>query len=150
MTRAQLYARIAGLLGGRVAEEAIFGSDEVTTGAGNDIEKITYLARQMVTKFGMSELGPLALEEAGDNNYAGMDWGRRSEHSEAIAAKIDRLVREIVEDCHQRVRQIIEENRVAIDRLVDRLIDCETIEGEEFRQLLESYQVAQRELAPSC
>ncbi|MFM7191704.1 MAG: ATP-dependent zinc metalloprotease FtsH1, partial [Microcystaceae cyanobacterium] len=71
ITRSQLIARIAGLLGGRVAEEVIFGEDEVTTGAGNDIEKITYLARQMVTKLGMSELGLVALESDSDNNYLG-------------------------------------------------------------------------------
>ena len=131
VTRNQLLARIAGLLGGRAAEEVIFGEDEVTTGAGNDIEKVTYLARQMVTRFGMSELGLLALEEDEQDNYAAFD---------EIATKIDLQVNLIVEKCHEKAQNIIRENRAMVDKLVDILIDQETIEGEEFRQLLEKFQ----------
>ncbi|EAZ93206.1 cell division protein; FtsH [Crocosphaera chwakensis CCY0110] len=130
VTRNQLLARIAGLLGGRAAEEVIFGEDEVTTGAGNDIEKVTYLARQMVTRFGMSELGLLALEEDDQDNYAAFD---------EIATKIDTQINLIVEKCHQKAQTIIRENRAMVDRLVDILIDQETIEGDEFRELLEKY-----------
>ncbi len=130
VTRNQLLARIAGLLGGRAAEEVIFGEDEVTTGAGNDIEKVTYLARQMVTRFGMSELGLLALEEDEQDNYAAFD---------EIATQIDTQINVIVEKCHQKAQTIIRENRAMVDRLVDILIDQETIEGDEFRQLLEKY-----------
>lgn len=147
MTRNQMIARIAGLLGGRVAEEVIFGHDEVTTGAGNDIEKITYLARQMVTKLGMSSLGLVALEEEGDRHYSGGDWGKRSEYSEDIAARIDREIQSIVTAAHQRATRIIEENRSLIDFLVDTLIDQETIEGEHFRELVESYQQSQKKPA---
>ncbi|MBD2654186.1 MULTISPECIES: ATP-dependent zinc metalloprotease FtsH1 [Synechocystis] len=147
MTRNQMIARIAGLLGGRVAEEVIFGDDEVTTGAGNDIEKITYLARQMVTKLGMSSLGLVALEEEGDRNYSGGDWGKRSEYSEDIAARIDREIQAIVTAAHQRATRIIEDNRNLMDLLVDALIDQETIEGEHFRQLVESYQKSQKQPA---
>ncbi|MGK7953800.1 MAG: ATP-dependent zinc metalloprotease FtsH [Crocosphaera sp.] len=130
VTRNQLLARIAGLLGGRAAEEIIFGEDEVTTGAGNDIEKVTYLARQMVTRFGMSELGLLALEEDEQDNYAAFD---------EMATKIDLQVNLIVEKCHEKAQNIIRENRAMVDRLVDILIDQETIEGDEFRQLLEQF-----------
>ncbi len=130
VTRNQLLARIAGLLGGRAAEEVIFGEDEVTTGAGNDIEKVTSLARQMVTRFGMSELGLLAFEEDNQENYAAFD---------EIATKIDLQVNLIVEKCHQKAQNIIRENRAMVDRLVEILIDQETIEGEEFRQLLEKF-----------
>nr|WP_304529257.1 ATP-dependent zinc metalloprotease FtsH [Cyanothece sp. BG0011] len=130
VTRNQLLARIAGLLGGRSAEEVIFGEDEVTTGAGNDIEKVTYLARQMVTRFGMSELGLLALEEDDQDNYAAFD---------EIATKVDTQINLIVEKCHQKAQTIIRENRAMVDRLVDILIDQETIEGDEFRQLLEEF-----------
>ena len=136
VTRNQLLARIAGLLGGRAAEEMIFGEDEVTTGAGNDIEKVTYLARQMVTRFGMSELGLLALEED-SNGYTGNNGSGQGDYSEEIAAKIDLQVRSIVEKCHQQAQQIIQENRAMVDQLVDTLIDQETIEGEEFRAFLE-------------
>ncbi len=147
MTRNQMIARIAGLLGGRVAEEVIFGEDEVTTGAGNDIEKITYLARQMVTRLGMSSLGLVALEEEGDRHYSGGDWGKRSEYSEDIAGRIDREIQSIVAAAHQRATGIIEENRNLMDFLVDTLIDQETIEGESFRQLVESFQQAQKKPA---
>jgi cell division protease FtsH len=136
VTRNQLLARIAGLLGGRAAEEMIFGEDEVTTGAGNDIEKVTYLARQMVTRFGMSELGLLALEQD-NNSYAGYDGNAQGEYSDEVAAKIDMQVRSIVEQCHQQAQKIIRENRATVDQLVDLLIEHETIEGEEFRQLLD-------------
>ncbi len=130
ITRNQLLARIAGLLGGRAAEEVIFGEDEVTTGAGNDIEKVTSLARQMVTRFGMSELGLLALEEDNQENYAAFD---------EIATQIDSQINLIVEKCHEKAQNIIRENRAMVDRLVEILIDKETIEGDEFRQLLEEF-----------
>ncbi len=139
ITRSQLLARIAGLLGGRVAEEVIFGEAEITTGASNDIEKITYLARQMVTRLGMSELGLVALEGENDNNYLGGDWGRRAEYSEEIATRIDLEIRQIVEAAHQQAKNILEENRILMDRLVDLLIDQETIEGDQLRQIVSEY-----------
>ncbi|MFN5516315.1 MAG: ATP-dependent zinc metalloprotease FtsH [Cyanobacteriota bacterium] len=140
MTRFQIIARIAGLLGGRAAEEVIFGADEVTTGAGNDIEKITYLARQMVTKLGMSSLGPVALENEDGANYLGGDWGKRSEYSEEVGARIDQEVRWIVDAAHREALRILEENRALMDRLVDLLVEQETLEGDEFRQLVGEFQ----------
>ena len=135
ITRNQILARISGLLGGRVAEEVIFGQDEVTTGAGNDLEKVTYLARQMVTRFGMSELGLVALEKD-DKSSFGFDNAVQSDYSEGVAEKIDLQVRSIVKLCYQKAQKIISDNRTLVDHLVDVLIDKETIEGEEFRQLL--------------
>jgi len=139
-SRSQLLARIAGLLGGRVAEECVFGEDEVTTGAGNDIEKITYLARQMVTRLGMSELGLIALEEEGNSYLGGAGAGYHADHSFAMRAKIDAQVRELVKQCHDLATKLILDNRVAIDRLVDILIEQETIDGDEFRRLLTEFQ----------
>ncbi|BAG01259.1 ATP-dependent zinc metalloprotease FtsH [Microcystis aeruginosa] len=139
-SRSQLLARIAGLLGGRVAEECVFGEDEVTTGAGNDIEKITYLARQMVTRLGMSELGLIALEEEGNSYLGGAAAGYHADHSFAMMAKIDSQVRELVKQCHDLATKLILDNRVAIDRLVDILIEQETIDGDEFRRLLTEFQ----------
>jgi len=139
-SRSQLLARIAGLLGGRVAEECVFGEDEVTTGAGNDIEKITYLARQMVTRLGMSELGLIALEEEGNSYLGGAGAGYHPDHSFAMMAKIDAQVRELVKQCHDLATKLILDNRVAIDRLVDILIEQETIDGDEFRRLLTEFQ----------
>ncbi|MDB9429640.1 ATP-dependent zinc metalloprotease FtsH [Microcystis aeruginosa CS-555/01A07] len=139
-SRSQLLARIAGLLGGRVAEECVFGEDEVTTGAGNDIEKITYLARQMVTRLGMSELGLIALEEDGNSYLGGAGAGYHADHSFAMMAKIDAQVRELVKQCHDLATKLILDNRMAIDRLVEILIEQETIDGDEFRRLLTEFQ----------
>jgi cell division protease FtsH len=147
VTRNQLLARIMGLLGGRVAEEVVFGSDEVTTGAMSDIEKITYLARQMVTRFGMSDLGLVALESDADSSFLGNDWfSRRTDHSEVISASIDAQVRSIVSFCYAQAQAIIQNNRPLIDRLVDLLIEQETIEGDLLRQILEQ---CGQEISPS-
>ncbi|WP_448563139.1 ATP-dependent zinc metalloprotease FtsH2 [Trichothermofontia sp.] len=139
VSRAQLLARICGALGGRAAEEVIFGDAEVTTGAGNDLQQVTNMARQMVTRFGMSDLGPLSLESQSGEVFLGRDWMTRSEYSEEIAARIDAQVRSIVEHCYDQTRQIIRDNREVIDRLVDLLIEKETIDGEEFRRIVSEY-----------
>jgi cell division protease FtsH len=139
ITRAQLKARITGALGGRAAEEEIFGYSEVTTGAGGDLQQVTMMARQMVTRFGMSDLGPLSLESQEGEVFLGGNMMTRAEYSESIAARIDEQVRHIVEQCHDDARRMIQENRVAIDRLVDLLIEKETIDGEEFRQIVAEY-----------
>ncbi|WP_016876491.1 ATP-dependent zinc metalloprotease FtsH2 [Chlorogloeopsis fritschii PCC 9212] len=139
ITRAQLKARITGALGGRAAEDVIFGRDEVTTGAGNDLQQVTNMARQMVTRFGMSDLGPMSLESQTGEVFLGRDWMTRSEYSEAIAARIDSQVRTIVEECYETAKRIIRENRTVTDRLVDLLIEKETIDGNEFRQIVAEY-----------
>jgi cell division protease FtsH len=138
-TKAQLMARIAGAMGGRTAEEEVFGHDEVTTGAGGDLQQVTGMARQMVTRFGMSELGPLSLEGQGGEVFLGGGLMNRAEYSEASASRIDAQVKEMAEQGHQMARQIIRDNREVIDRLVDILIEKETIDGEEFRQIVAEY-----------
>jgi cell division protease FtsH len=139
ITRSQLKARIAGALGGRAAEEIIFGAAEVTTGAGGDLQQVSGMARQMVTRFGMSDLGPLSLESQQGEVFLGRDWMSRSDYSEAIACRIDSQVRLIVEECHETAKRIIREHRTVTDRLVDLLIEKETIDGEEFRQIVAEY-----------
>ena len=139
ITRSQLKARITGALGGRAAEEEIFGYSEVTTGAGGDLQQVTGMARQMVTRFGMSDLGPLSLESQEGEVFLGAGLMSRAEYSETIAARIDEQVRQIVEHCHEDARRIMRENRVVIDRLVDLLIEKETIDGKEFRQIVAEY-----------
>ncbi|KAM3115182.1 ATP-dependent zinc metalloprotease FtsH2 [Phormidesmis sp. 146-33] len=139
ISRAQILARITGALGGRAAEEVIFGDSEVTTGAGNDLQQVTGMARQMVTRFGMSDLGPVSLESQQGEVFLGRDWTARSEYSEEIAARIDAQVRMIVEHCYDDARRIMRENREVIDRLVDLLIEKETIDGDEFRQIVAEY-----------
>ncbi|MBD2414014.1 MAG: ATP-dependent zinc metalloprotease FtsH2 [Desmonostoc geniculatum HA4340-LM1] len=139
ISRSQLKARITGALGGRAAEEVIFGAAEVTTGAGGDLQQLSGMARQMVTRFGMSDLGPLSLESQQGEVFLGRDWTTRSEYSESIASRIDAQVRAIVEDCYENAKKIIRDHRTVTDRLVDLLIEKETIDGEEFRQIVAEY-----------
>jgi cell division protease FtsH len=139
ITKSQLMARIAGAMGGRAAEEEIFGNDEVTTGAGGDLQQVTEMARQMVTRFGMSDLGPVSLEGQGGEVFLGAGLMSRAEYSEEVASRIDEQVRQIAEYGHTLARKIIRENREVIDRLVDLLIEKETIDGEEFRQIVAEY-----------
>ncbi len=141
-TKAKILAQITSALGGRAAEEIIFGRDEVTQGAGQDIQVLTSMARKMVTKFGMSDLGLLALEGQEQPVFLGNDSVQRSEYSEAVAARIDHQIRAIAERCYEKAKNIISENRVAIDRIVDILIDQETIDGKEFRELLVKFSSA--------
>jgi cell division protease FtsH len=136
ITRTQIIAMISSTLGGRAAEAIIFGEAEVTTGASNDLEKVSSLARQMVTKFGMSDLGPIALEGQEQPVFLGNDYMKRAEYSEAIAARIDAQVRTIVTQAYEKAKNIIRDNRVVIDRIVDILIEQETIDGDEFRELV--------------
>ena len=145
ISRIQLFARITGLLGGRAAEEVIFGNDEVTTGAGNDIERVTELTRQMVTRFGMSDLGPLALEGSQQPVFLGGDSTNRSEYSQEVAAKIDEQIRVIVLRCYENAKQIVRDNRALIDYLVDLLVEKETIDGDAFRQIVEQYSSGAKE-----
>ncbi len=140
ISRAQLKARIAGALGGRAAEDVIFGDAEITTGAGNDLQQVTSMARQMVTKFGMSDLGQLALEQEQGEVFLGGGFSR-SQYSEDVAARIDGAVHDIVAKCYEKACNIIRENREVIDRLVDLLIEKESISGDEFREIVGEYTV---------
>lgn len=129
ISRAQLLARITTTLGGRVAERVIFGETEVTTGASNDLQQVTNIARQMVTRYGMSNLGPIALET---NNNEQIFKGEMSN-------RIDMEVCRIINHCEQLATRIVKDNRVIIDLIVERLLDAETLNGEEFRQLVYEY-----------
>ena len=150
MSRAWLLSRITVALGGRAAEAEIYGDAEVTLGASDDIKQVSSLARKMVTLYGMSDLGPVALESQNNEVFLGQSWNSRSEYSEDMAIKIDRQVREIAFDCYEEARRIIRENRALVDKLVEALLDEETIEGDEFRQIVERYtQLTKKELAPT-
>ena len=138
-TKTELIARITSCLGGRAAEEIIFGKDEITRGATGDINQLTSLARAMVTKLGMSELGPLALESQNQPVFLGRDSADELEYSQAIASRIDEEIRSIVMQCYEDAKRIIRENRSTIDRVVDLLMERETIDGEEFRKLVTEF-----------
>nr|YP_009394623.1 Cell division protein FTSH [Vertebrata thuyoides]ARW63185.1 Cell division protein FTSH [Vertebrata thuyoides] len=139
ISRAQIKARIMGALGGRAAEEIVFGESEITTGASNDLQQVTSMARQMVTRFGMSTIGPLSLENEDSNPFLGRGMGSNNDYSDEIAVKIDSQIKLIVEECHCNTRHIIKNNRVIIDKLVDILIEKETIDGDEFRSIIQHY-----------
>jgi cell division protease FtsH len=152
ISRSQILARIVAALGGRAAEEIVFGKAEVTTGAGNDLQQVTSMARQMVTRFGMSDLGPLSLESPSQEVFLGRDWGNKSEYSEEIAAKVDTEVREIVNRSYITAKELLQENRVVLERLVDLLAEEETIDGDLFRKIVEEnaqVQVTDKKLAVS-
>ena len=138
-SKAWLKDNITMTLGGRASEAEVFGEKEVTVGASNDLKQVTNLARKMVTMFGMSNLGLVALESQNRDVFLGGDWGNRNEYSEDMATQIDAKVREIALSCYLEARQIMRDNRALLDRLVDLLIEQETIEGEQFRKIVSEY-----------
>jgi cell division protease FtsH len=138
-TKGWMTDRITIALGGRAAEEIVFGSSEVTAGASGDIKVVADLAREMVTRYGMSELGLLALENSNGEVFLGRNIMSRNEYSEEVATQIDNQVREIANSCYQVALRLIRENRSLVDRLVDLLLEQETIEGEEFRQIVATH-----------
>jgi len=142
LSRSELLARIITTLGGRAAEQVVFGDPDVTTGASSDLQQVTSLARQMVTRFGMSNIGPIALEDENNGQvFLGGNMIQGEEYADNIADRIDEQVCNIINYCEQKSIEIIADNRVIIDLVVERLLDVETMEGPEFRQLLSSYTV---------
>jgi cell division protease FtsH len=139
-TRNWLLDRITVALGGFAAEAEVFGDDETSTGASGDIQQVTSLARQMVTLYGMSNLGPVALESMSNNQvFLGRNLMPRSEVSEEMARKIDDQVRDIAKTALARARGILRDHRTLMDDLVDLLLEKETIDGDEFRQIVSQY-----------
>jgi cell division protease FtsH len=134
-TRAELSDTLAMTLGGRAAEEIRFG--EITTGAANDLEKVTATAKQMVMRFGMSEkLGPRTFGHDQSQPFLGREFSATADYSDEIAREIDDEIRRIVEEAHQTARQVLSERRDDLDRLSRLLLEHETIEREEFEALL--------------
>jgi cell division protease FtsH len=135
-TRAELNDTMAMTLGGRAAEELVFG--EVTTGASNDIEKVTATAKQMVMRFGMSEkLGPRVFGHDHGQPFLGREFSSEPDYSDDVAREIDAEIRRIVEEAHQVAREILGQRRSELDKTSEILLRRETIEREEFLQLLE-------------
>lgn len=135
-TKNELLDRIAGFLGGRVAEEMIF--NEISTGAGNDLERATGIVRAMVCEYGMSEkIGPLTLGKRHANPFLGRDLTEDRNYSEEIAKSIDLEVRSIMEEAYERAKTILTENRDKMDSIVKILLEKETLERDEFEALME-------------
>ncbi|MDY6805495.1 MAG: ATP-dependent zinc metalloprotease FtsH3 [Cyanobacteriota bacterium] len=136
-SRAYLQNQMAVALGGRLAEEIIFGEEEVTTGASNDLQQVTRVARQMVTRFGMSDrLGPVALGRQNGNMFLGRDIMAERDFSEETAAAIDEEVRNLVDRAYRRCKEVLVGNRDVLDKLAQMLIQKETVDSEELQELL--------------
>ncbi len=136
-SRSYLQNQMAVALGGRLAEEIVFGEEEVTTGASNDLQQVTRVARQMITRFGMSDrLGPVALGRQQGNVFLGRDIMSERDFSEETAAIIDEEVRQLVDVAYDRAKQVLMENRQILDQLSEMLIEKETVDSEELQELL--------------
>ena len=134
-TKKELLESICGLLGGRVAEEVTFG--EITTGAHDDFKKATKIARSMVTEYGMSNLGPMMLEEPDGNTFLGRDYTKNRNISDTVAHEIDEEMRSIINDCYKQATKIITENKKLLELIANTLLEEETITKEEIDYLVE-------------
>jgi len=136
-SRSYLQNQMAVALGGRVAEEIVYGEDEVTTGASNDLKQVAQVARQMVTRFGMSEkLGPVALGRSQGGMFLGRDIAAERDFSEDTAATIDEEVSYLVDIAYKRATKALEENRSVLNELAEMLIEKETVDSEDLQELL--------------
>ncbi|MEY3297878.1 MAG: ATP-dependent metalloprotease [Cyanobacteriota bacterium] len=147
-SRSYLQNQMAVALGGRIAEEIIFGEEEVTTGASNDLQQVARVARQMVTRFGMSDkLGPVALGRQQGNMFLGRDIAAERDFSEETAATIDSEVRSLVDEAYKRAKEVLVSNRHILDQLARMLVDKETVDSDELQQLLANSDVRMASIA---
>ncbi len=136
-SRTYLQNQMAVALGGRVAEEIVYGEDEVTTGASNDLQQVASVARQMVTRFGMSDkLGPVALGRAQGGMFLGRDIAAERDFSEDTAATIDSEVSDLVDVAYHRATKVLNDNRSVLDELAEMLVESETVDSQELQDLL--------------
>ncbi len=133
-TKKDLLARITGLLGGRVAEEVFV--DEISTGASNDIERATQIAREMVMTYGMSDLGPIQYEHSSGNVFLGRDYSATKNYSGQVAFEIDTEVRRLIDTAYDSAKKIIKENKKLIEQIVDVLIEQETLTAEQIDNIV--------------
>ncbi|CAL8470215.1 g9757 [Coccomyxa elongata] len=140
ISKQQIFARIVGALGGRAAEEVIFGDAEVTTGASSDLQQVTNMARQMVVNYGFSDIGPWSLlDPSAQSGDMIMRMMARNGTSESLQRKIDDAVKKIATEAYETALKHVRENREAIDKIVELLQEQETISGDEFREILSQY-----------
>ena len=141
MKKSQLLDRITMTLGGRVAEEIIYGPDSVTTGASNDLEKVSELARKMVTMYGMSDkMGNLTYGKSQEHVFMGRDFGHSRDFSEEIAADIDKEVKKIIDERYQIAKDLLLQNRDMLDYISKALLDKETLDEKDFDELMQTVQ----------
>ena len=135
-TKQGLLDMIVGLLGGRAAEEIM--AKDITTGAHNDIERATSIARKMVAEFGMSDLGPIQYENSQHDVFLGRDYLAEKNFSDQVALEIDREVRSIIDECHKRAKEILEEHRDLVENLAKHLVDIETLTKEDIYEIYQT------------
>ena len=135
-TKKELLETISGLLGGRVAEEIVF--KEVTTGAHNDFEKATKIARSMVTEYGMSDLGPIQFEHQESSVFLGRDYNKSRNFSSQVAFEIDQAQRKIINECYEKTQKILKDNRDLLDLIANTLLEYETITKEQIDYLVKN------------
>ena len=134
MPRKKLLAEMVGLLGGRAAEELVF--DDITSGASNDIERVTQMARAMVTRLGMSEaLGPMVYGQKEEMIFLGREISEQRDYSESVAEKIDQEVRSMVQTAHLQAREILKKYHPELDAVANRLLEVETLTRDEFEKI---------------
>src|ERR687898_429110 len=140
MSRGQLMAQLAMMLGGRAAERVVF--DEITTGASNDLERVTQTAKQMVTRYGMSDkLGPMALGHSNGQVFMGRDFNAQPDYSDEIAFQIDKEIRRIVDESYDTAEDVLVRNRELLNKLSSELIEYETVDSKHLARLVEEYAV---------
>ena len=135
-TKDELLAQITGLLGGRVSEEMFL--QEISTGASDDIKRATRIARSMVTEYGMSELGPVQYEEKSEGVFLGRDYTKSKNFSDQVALEIDQQTRKIIEECYDKAKKIIKDNKDLIFKLSDALMEYETITKEQIESIVKT------------
>ena len=147
-SRSYLHNQMAVALGGRIAEEIIFGEEEVTTGASNDLQQVARVARQMITRFGMSDrLGPVALGRQQGNVFLGRDIAAERDFSEETAAAVDEEVRLLVDQAYRRAKDVLVQNRSILDQLAQMLVEKETVDAEELQEILRTNPVKMAAIA---
>ena len=136
-TKSELLAKITMILGGRVAEEIIYGKDKVSTGASNDLERVTEITKKMVTQWGMSDkMGAMTYGKSQEHVFMGRDFGATRDFSEEIAADLDREVKSIIDNCYEQAKQLLCENRDMLDAIAKELLEKETLDEKEVDEII--------------
>ena len=143
-TKKELLERITGLLGGRVAEELVY--NEVSTGAHNDFEKATKIARAMVTEYGMSDLGPIQFEQEEGGVFLGRDYNKSKNFSNEVAHEIDIEMRKIINECYDNAKKILKENMSLLELIANALLENETLTKEQIDYLAENGKMPDEDL----
>ena len=136
LTKDELLSQITGLMGGRASEETFLG--EITTGASNDLQRATRIARSMVTEYGMSDLGPIQLEEKHEGVFLGRDYAKSRDFSDQVALEIDKEVSKILDECYQKAKKLLAKHETLVLLIADALMEYETLTKEQIESLVET------------